>query len=446
MSIWNELLKKCEIFKNISLTNLENANYWIPEDALTRIQNVRPTGLLSLGVMILGSATWYYFYRTREAKKESIIKWRSSEIIFLKFASVEYKGQKYMTPRNFLDSILHFHKKGQRRKELTEQELNYMKFKATQSGNQKHFFTKLQNHGIISYTEYVLLLSLLIKPYSAIEIAFKMLDTDDSQGIDKEEYLVIEKIFSRTWQFRRGIKYTNLGNIREEELIIDETGLQTANKIDTTLTLHFFGSDGKKVLSYETFKQFVLNLQTEILELEFHQFSRGTSFISDIDFAKLLIKYTYLADEFNYDDYIERLLVTSEKNPSRNQFLTFAEFTSFMNFLYQLDDFCTAIRYYVALNPHVSRIDFHEIFKMLPGHNLSWHLIETVFNVFDVDGTGHINYRDFITVLDDRLHRGFKVNKTKWEKFKICVRRSRQRNNRDRNPSITFYKGKSSSV
>lgn len=41
------------------------------------------------------------------------------------------------------------------------------------------------------------------------------------------------------------------------------------------------------------------NLQTEVLELEFHEFSKGLDTISEVDFARILLRYTYLdADQY----------------------------------------------------------------------------------------------------------------------------------------------------
>lgn len=36
------------------------------------------------------------------------------------------------------------------------------------------------------------------------------------------------------------------------------------------------------------------NLQTEVLELEFLEFSKGLNTISELDFAKILLRYTQL--------------------------------------------------------------------------------------------------------------------------------------------------------
>lgn len=40
--------------------------------------------------------------------------------------------------------------------------------------------------------------------------------------------------------------------------------------------------------------RFMENLQTEVLELEFHEFSKGAETINEVDFAKIMLRYTYL--------------------------------------------------------------------------------------------------------------------------------------------------------
>lgn len=36
------------------------------------------------------------------------------------------------------------------------------------------------------------------------------------------------------------------------------------------------------------------NLQTEVLEMEFQEFAKGAPTISEIDFARILLRYTHL--------------------------------------------------------------------------------------------------------------------------------------------------------
>lgn len=45
---------------------------------------------------------------------------------------------------------------------------------------------------------------------------------------------------------------------------------------------------------YKHFVSFMENLQTEVLEMEFQQFAKGGDTISEMDFAKILLRYTHL--------------------------------------------------------------------------------------------------------------------------------------------------------
>lgn len=47
--------------------------------------------------------------------------------------------------------------------------------------------------------------------------------------------------------------------------------------------------------------------------------------------------------------------------------------------------------------------------KICTGTYISKHIIDTVFALFDVDGDGQLSYKEFIAIMKDRLHRGFKV-------------------------------------
>ena len=56
--------------------------------------------------------------------------------------------------------------------------------------NNDTFFRKLGSLGIISFSEYLFLLTILIKPQSGFKIAFSMLDQDGNEKIDKSEFMV----------------------------------------------------------------------------------------------------------------------------------------------------------------------------------------------------------------------------------------------------------------
>jgi Ca2+-binding EF-hand superfamily protein len=276
--------------------------------------------------------------------------------------------------------------------------------------------------GIISYTEYLFLLSILTKPQSGFRIAFNMFDTDGNERVDKNEFLVMEKIFSHAWKGKRGITSEENEKIIlpiQEHYVDDEQGLQRKHIVDTTLIIHFFGPKGNHDLNFENFKQFMLHLQTEVLELEFNEFSKGLPTISEVDFAKIMLRYTYL-DTDEYDMYLDRLLDRIKETKG----ITFEEFNVFCQFLNNLEDFTIAMRMYTLADHPISKDEFHRAVKICTGTSLSPHLVHTVFSIFDVDGDGLLSYREFIAIMKDRLHRGFKsyAKNEGWEAFKTCIK------------------------
>lgn len=54
--------------------------------------------------------------------------------------------------------------------------------------------------------------------------------------------------------------------------------------------------------------------------------------------------------------------------------------------------------------------EFGRAVKICTGSELNSHLIDTVFAIFDEDGDGLLSYKEFIAIMKDRLHRGFKVS------------------------------------
>nr|XP_016937573.1 calcium uptake protein 3, mitochondrial isoform X15 [Drosophila suzukii] len=386
--------------------------------------------------------------RMRDDSELENVKLTARERRFIKFASVEFDDQLYMTPQDFLDSVVEQEPRPRlKRRQLSSDEVDKYKENtpALKKGSTR-LFRNLRDKGIISYTEYLFLLSILTKPKSGFRIAFNMFDTDGNQRVDKDEFLVIisilagalkdtqnvdpqtkqimERIFSGAWKEKHGEQES------EEELesstptplegyVNDGEGLQRRHMVATTLQLHFFGKRGTGVINYDNFYRFMDNLQTEVLELEFHEFSKGNSVISELDFAKILLRYTYLATD-EYDVFLERLLerVKDEKG------ISFHDFRDFCHFLNNLDDFTIAMRMYTLADRAISKDEFSRAVKICTGYSLSPHLIDTVFAIFDADGDGLLSYKEFIAIMKDRLHRGFKsVAKSEgWDAFKYCVR------------------------
>ncbi|CAG7823706.1 unnamed protein product [Allacma fusca] len=452
--------------------------------------------LISLGASAAAFSGWKYFehnsrvYALKRKREDDTkaIKLTSRERRFLRFASVEFNGQLYMTPQDFLESVVEAEPRPRlKRKLLTKQDLQLIKDNTpVLKKGSPQLFRNLRDKGIISYTEYLFLLSILTKPQTGFRIAFNMFDTDGNEKVDKNEFLVLlhliplhtykdsalknlqvyvrnltenipfsssidrltslpekklEKIFSMAWKDKRGLLKQEGENGKENEeralegditnvnqtaqsvlsdtLVDDDRGLQRRHIVDTTLLIHFFGPKGKKEIRYEDFKKFMEDLQTEVQELEFHEFSKGLDCISQVDFAKILLRYTYLESE-EYETYLDRLV----DRIKLEQGITFLEFRAFCQFLNNLDDFNVAMRMYTLADRPISQEEFRRAVRICTGTDLSPHVVETVFQIFDEDDDGHLSHREFIGVMKDRLHRGFKLytKNEGWEAFKTCLR------------------------
>ncbi|CAK9833749.1 Calcium uptake protein 3, mitochondrial [Anthophora retusa] len=441
---------------------------------------------LFVGYKYLRPDMVYAKSRKKEDETQKAIKLTTRERRFIKFASVEYDGQLYMTPQDFLDSVVEPEPRPRlKRRVLTDKELDVTRnsIPSLRHAN-PHMFRNLRDKGIISYTEYLFLLSILIKPKSGFRIAFNMFDTDGNERVDKTEFLVIrrllggslkyrhldhetkralshilpprediihkpklrknqqdnvkkqivsnsymEKVFSHAWRGRHGtVTKEKLDLLTErqttpEEIHIqyinDEQGLQRRHAVDTTLMIHFFGKDGLNELKFEDFKRFMENLQQEVLELEFHEFSKGRDTISELDFAKILLRYTHL-DTDEYDKYLDRILLNTELQVG----ITFEEFRRFYQFLNNLDDFSIAMRMYTLADHPISKGEFQRAVKICTGSILSNHIIDTVFALFDEDGDGQLSYKEFIAIMKDRLRRGFKSQQRlkHLQAFTSCVK------------------------
>ncbi|XP_060876272.1 calcium uptake protein 3, mitochondrial isoform X1 [Metopolophium dirhodum] len=448
----------------------------------SKVAGITGAGIISIIAYGFTSDFKVYAYSKKDRANDEYLSGlhlTSREKRFIKFASVEYHGQLYMTPQDFLESFVDEQPRARlQRHFMTDKDLDEIRDKVPglKKGSSQLFRT-LRDKGIISYTEYLFLLSVLTKPQSGFRIAFNMFDTDGNHRVDKNEFLVItrllagkpafridlnkhakeilsqlstkqvavvqrvpdedsniinraaddlmEKIFSQSWKDKHGVEdgKPDTDKIGADDFVDDAQGLQKKHLVDTTLIVHFFGKKGDNVLLYEDFRNFMENLQTEVLEMEFQQFAKGGDTISEMDFAKILLRYTHLDTDL-CDTYLDRLLERIKMDKGIPPGISFDEFKVFCQFLNNLEDFTIAMRMYTLADHPISKDEFHRAVKICTGTSLSKHLVHTVFAIFDEDGDGQLSYREFIAIMKDRLNRGFKsyTKNEGWDAFKICLK------------------------
>lgn len=276
---------------------------------------------------------------------------------FIKFASVEFDGQIYMTAQDFLESVVEGEPRPRfKRKRLTDGEVKDMMRRMPKlHKNNEQFFRGLGNKGIISFSEYLFLLTILIKPQSGFKIAFAMLDQDGNQRIDKEEFKVLETVFSSAARERKAVQNGGEAQVSTDEHAVEDTsvkksldfddadhGLSRSHTVDTSLLIYFFGKRGDGELGFDDFRKFMDNLQTEVLQMEYNEFAKGAETITELDFARILLRYTFINTE-EYQGILDRLVDRLDEDVKATgeelKGITFAEFKDFCLFLNNLDDF-----------------------------------------------------------------------------------------------------------
>ncbi|XP_059904080.1 calcium uptake protein 3, mitochondrial [Gadus macrocephalus] len=327
----------------------------------------------------------------------------SHEHRFRLFSSVEFEGQLYMTPHNFIESVT-----------MSEPR----------------------------------------KPHAGFKIAFNMFDADGNQMVDKREFLVLQEIFRKKNE-KRGRKgdvdksaqlsmqlygyhvapinsvlkkdseefvarsYWDILRRCASQALFSDLAERTDENImtDTTLLVHFFGKKGKAELTFDDFYRFMDNIQTEMLEIEFLNYSKGMTTISEEDFARILLRFTNVE---NINAYLENIhhCIPDDKG------ITFDEFRSFFQFLNNLEDFAIAMQMYNFAARSIGQDEFARAVFVATGLKLTRHLVNTIFKIFDVDHDDQLSYKEFIGIMKDRLHRGggYK-SEERFTSFRSCLRK-----------------------
>ncbi|KAM9349016.1 calcium uptake protein 2, mitochondrial [Symphorus nematophorus] len=326
------------------------------------------------------------------------------KIRFNQFASVVYDMEPYMTPRDFLYSVMleNVDRKLQKRI-LTPQVVEKMLTSASRARAGNDLFRNLGDNGLISYTEYLFLLTILTKPRTGFHIAFKMLDVDGNEHVDKKEFLKLKKIIGQS-------------KIRVPK---DDTEkpVEEGEGVNTSLQAYFFGKRGQNKLQYQEFRRFMEDLQAEVQEMEFLQFSKGMDTMRREDFAEWLLHYT---NEEDNEVYWENM----RKKIPAGQSITFDEFKAFYLFTNNLEDFAFSMKLVSGANRPVGMAQFKRAVRIATGHDLSENVLDTVFRLFDMDGDNCLSHKEFIGVMKDRVLRGLKVqHQTGISGYWKCVKR-----------------------
>ena len=341
----------------------------------------------------------------KEKEDLSSLGWKEKR--FLHFSSLEFEGHVFMTPADFLQSLVQHEPlmRCQKRKLTLEDVKEIQESTPNTQDTDDTLFRGLGNQGLISFTDYLILLGFLFKPTHSFSIWFNMLDLDSSGAIQMNEFKALKSVFRSS-------------RSQEEMADIVNYGLDDIPEIKTTLQLLLYGNREDSDLLSSKFYKFLHNLHTEVLKMEFEEFAKGSSTISEFDFARILLRHTFYDEE----ELVE-VLDTIQGCLQCNGGFTFEEFEDFHFVSSYLLDFQAMMNILHTSGRTLKKEEFQRLSYACSDRQLSPHMLEVVFQMFN-RGEGLVDIWKLEMVVKNWLRRGTThTDLSYWPRFKQCMHR-----------------------
>ncbi|KAK9834607.1 hypothetical protein WJX74_005603 [Apatococcus lobatus] len=250
---------------------------------------------------------------------------------------------------------------------------------------ESNFFKSLDSDGdgLLSFQEYMLLITLLSIPEQHVATAFQMMDLDDSGYIDYEEF---QRVCTSIRSPSRPSKFLRTG-----------LKVQTQDGM-SGIYATFFGQDGTQKLSLSMLEKFLNRLHLELVHLEFSFYDeKNTGFITGKDFARSIVAG---ADVKLIDSLLNRVDELDDRLASYK--VSEQQFETFIKLERELQRLEVAIELYNRIAEKFDRSDLQRACRMITGHKLDPPLMDIIFHMFDTNHDGSLASKEFIKVLRQR--------------------------------------------
>ncbi|NXP39401.1 MICU1 protein, partial [Leiothrix lutea] len=261
-------------------------------------------------------------------------------------------------------------------------------------------FYALGECGLISFSDYIFLTTVLSTPQRNFEIAFKMFDLNGDGEVDMEEFEQASWTSIIRSQTSMGMRHRDRST----------TGNTLKTGFNSALTTYFFGADLRGKLTISHFLDFQRKLQHDILKLEVWggDFCTGGGHCST-DCAS---GGGAGAWEGTQRSSCGILLFGMDASWGSQQGLTFEEVENFFTFLKNINDVDTALSFYHMAG---ASLDKEEVIAQQIKFTQCLQEISICpvmeYTFLQNVGNGELSNKEFVAIMKQRLMRGLEKPK-----------------------------------
>jgi len=336
------------------------------------------------------------FGKTHE---DRIREYATADNVFDHFASYQLisetgKKTNLMSTRNFYNAMTpgsHFGEEvmlgRSSHKQITASELNSKYVKTANMmpvGLGGNLLNRINEHGLLTYTDFQFLLLLMSTPTRYLDIIFHGFDISADGEVEAKEFVHV---------------LARIANLKT-------TGdLMASAESKSGLVRFLFKDDLSGKLTKDDFHKLQTDLITDVLEMEFTRYTKDTTEkMTESDFCRHLLYSSSISQKKK-----EKMIKHVEHNfKGRSQGITFENFKTFYNVLFGGADLERAMFFLDTDNQGVTREEFSKIANWVVGAEVDPHVIEVIYCLLDEDGDENLSVSEFHPVLFNWRHsRGF---------------------------------------
>merc|ERR1712141_806480 len=333
-----------------------------------------------------------------KTKADRVRQYATADNVFDHFASyqvVSDTGKKttMMSTRNFYNAMTPGSHLGEEvglgknaYKQIDQSELfsNFVRQKGKLPVHGSNFLNAINEHGLLSFSDFHFLLLLMSTPTRYLDIIFHGFDISADGSVEAKEFIHV---------------LARIANVKTDPDELMERGKTSG------LVRYLFNDDLSGSLNKEDFVKLQADLIHDVLEMEFTRYVKDTSEkISETDFCRHLL-YSSAISQKKKEKMIK---MVSDEFEGKSKGITFESFKTFYNVLFGGADLERAMFFLDSEKQGVTSDEFIKIANWVVGRDVDPHVVEVLYCLLDEDGDRNLSTKEFSPVLFSwRNSRGF---------------------------------------